>query len=63
MNFFNMWFGFDFFEEIEVLLFIEDFDVEGEREVRVFIFWLNFLDVEFGVYNLFEDLKDGIVLL
>jgi plastin-1 len=36
---------------------IEDFDAEGEREARVFTLWLNSLDVEPGVYNLFEDLK------
>jgi hypothetical protein len=36
---------------------VEDFDAEGEREARVFTLWLNSLDVEPGVYNLFEDLK------
>jgi plastin-1 len=36
---------------------IEDFDAEGEREARVFTLWLNSLDVEPGVYNLFEDLR------
>ncbi|SNX87647.1 probable SAC6 - actin filament bundling protein, fimbrin [Melanopsichium pennsylvanicum] len=42
---------------------IDDFDAEGEREARVFTLWLNSLDVEPGVYNLFEDLKDGTVIL
>ncbi|KAI8580720.1 hypothetical protein K450DRAFT_235628 [Umbelopsis ramanniana AG] len=42
---------------------IEPFDAEGEREARVFTLWLNSLDVDPGVYNLFEDLKDGTVLL
>ncbi|CAO3665015.1 unnamed protein product [Umbelopsis ramanniana] len=42
---------------------IEPFDAEGEREARVFTLWLNSLDVDPGVYNLFEDLKDGLVLL
>jgi plastin-1 len=42
---------------------IEDFDAEGEREARVFTLWLNSLDVDPGVYNLFEDLKDGTILL
>ncbi|GAA5907788.1 hypothetical protein JCM6882_004557 [Rhodosporidiobolus microsporus] len=42
---------------------IEDFDAEGEREARVFTLWLNSLDVDPGVYDLFEDLKDGLVLL
>jgi hypothetical protein len=42
---------------------VEEFDAEGEREARVFTLWLNSLDVQPGVYNLFEDLKDGYVLL
>lgn len=42
---------------------IEDFDAEGEREARVFTLWLNSLDVDPGVYNLFEDVKDGTVIL
>lgn len=42
---------------------IEDFDAEGEREARVFTLWLNSLDVEPTVISLFEDLKDGTVLL
>ncbi|EGW30618.1 uncharacterized protein SPAPADRAFT_63448 [Spathaspora passalidarum NRRL Y-27907] len=46
-------------EQIE----IEEFDAEGEREARVFTLWLNSLDVEPPVISLFEDLKDGLVLL
>lgn len=42
---------------------IEDFDAEGEREARVFTLWLNSLDVDPSINNLFEDLKDGTVLL
>ncbi|EIE81814.1 hypothetical protein RO3G_06519 [Rhizopus delemar RA 99-880] len=42
---------------------IEPFDAEGEREARMFTLWLNSLNVEPGVYNLFEDLQDGLVLL
>ncbi|WFD29234.1 fimbrin [Malassezia sp. CBS 17886] len=42
---------------------VEDFDAEGEREARVFTLWLNSLDVEPGVYNLFEDVKDGNAIL
>ncbi|PFH49445.1 hypothetical protein AMATHDRAFT_76192 [Amanita thiersii Skay4041] len=42
---------------------VEDFDAEGEREARVFTLWLNSLGVEPGVYNLFGDLKDGLVIL
>jgi len=42
---------------------VEDFDAEGEREARVFTLWMNSLNVEPGVYNFFEDLKDGYVIL
>ncbi|QLG74533.1 hypothetical protein HG535_0G04160 [Zygotorulaspora mrakii] len=42
---------------------IEEFDAEGEREARVFTLWLNSLDVDPSVVSLFEDLKDGIILL
>jgi plastin-1 len=46
-------------EKVEV----EDFDAEGEREARVFTLWLNSLEVDPPVFNLFEDLKDGTILL
>lgn len=36
---------------------VEDFDAEGEREARVFTLWLNSLNVDPGVYDLFADLK------
>ncbi|CAE6406874.1 hypothetical protein ACGC1H_002268 [Rhizoctonia solani] len=42
---------------------IDDFDAEGEREARVFTLWLNSLNVEPSVYSLFNDLKDGVVIL
>lgn len=42
---------------------IEDFDAEGEREARVFTLWLNSLGVDPSVFNLFENLKDGLVIL
>lgn len=42
---------------------IEEFDAEGEREARVFTLWLNSLDVDPPIVSLFEDLKDGLVLL
>jgi plastin-1 len=42
---------------------IEEFDAEGEREARVFTLWLNSLDVDPPVVSLFEDLKDGTILL
>lgn len=60
---FNTWPGLEPLEESEAPPPVEDFDAEGEREARVFTLWLNSLDVEPGVYNLFEDLKDGAVLL
>lgn len=42
---------------------IEDFDAEGEREARVFTLWLNSLDVDPSVHDLYRDLSDGIILL
>ncbi|CCU77874.1 putative fimbrin [Blumeria hordei DH14] len=42
---------------------VEDFDAEGEREARVFTLWLNSLDVQPAVYSLFDDLRDGTILL
>ncbi|RDB27525.1 Fimbrin [Hypsizygus marmoreus] len=42
---------------------VEDFDAEGEREARVFTLWLNSLGVEPGVFHLFENLKDGLIIL
>ncbi|OCF77119.1 fimbrin [Kwoniella mangroviensis CBS 8886] len=62
-NLFNTWPGLAPLEETEAPPPVEDFDAEGEREARVFTLWLNSLDVDPGVYNLFEDLKDGNVLL
>jgi hypothetical protein len=55
-NLFNTYPGLEALEEGERPV-IEDFDAEGEREARVFTLWLNSLNVEPGVYNLFEDLK------
>lgn len=42
---------------------IDDFDAEGEREARVFTLWLNSLDVKPVVNSLYDDLRDGNVLL
>ncbi|KAF8908605.1 Ca2+-binding actin-bundling protein [Gymnopilus junonius] len=42
---------------------VEDFDAEGEREARVFTLWLNSLGVEPGVFNLFENLRDGLIII
>jgi hypothetical protein len=53
---FNTHPGLEPLEETEKPV-IEDFDAEGEREARVFTLWLNSLNVDPGVYNLFEDLK------
>ncbi|PLW22265.1 hypothetical protein PCASD_14545 [Puccinia coronata f. sp. avenae] len=61
-NLFNTHPGLEALEEGERPV-IEDFDAEGEREARVFTLWLNSLNVEPGVYNLFEDLKDGTIIL
>lgn len=59
---FNTHPGLDLLEEDEAPE-IEEFDAEGEREARVFTLWLNSLDVDPPIVSLFEDLKDGIVLM
>ncbi|CAK9441437.1 uncharacterized protein LODBEIA_P53050 [Lodderomyces beijingensis] len=61
-NLFNTYPGLDPIEEHEQIE-IEEFDAEGEREARVFTLWLNSLDVDPAVVSLFEDLKDGLILL
>ncbi|TIB64924.1 hypothetical protein E3P77_02933 [Wallemia ichthyophaga] len=48
---------------IEEVPEIEEFDAEGEREARVFILWLNSLNVDPTVHNLFDNLSDGLILL
>jgi len=64
-NLFNTHPGLEPLDEQEAKEYgaIEDFDAEGEREARVFTLWLNSLGVEPGVFNLFENLKDGLVIL
>ncbi|KAL9579995.1 MAG: hypothetical protein Q9212_004760 [Teloschistes hypoglaucus] len=42
---------------------VDDFDAEGEREARVFTLWLNSLDVQPAVNSLYDDLRDGTILL
>ncbi|CAG7918594.1 unnamed protein product [Penicillium olsonii] len=61
-NLFNTHPGLDPITEEEKLE-VEDFDAEGEREARVFTLWLNSLDVQPAVNSLFDDLRDGFVLL
>lgn len=61
-NLFNTYPGLDPIEESEAIN-IEEFDAEGEREARVFSLWLNSLDVDPPIVSLFEDLRDGTVLL
>jgi plastin-1 len=64
-NLFNTWPGLAPLDEQEKKDYgaIDDFDAEGEREARVFTLWLNSLGVEPAVFNLFENLKDGIAIL
>ena len=64
-NLFNNYPGLDPLDEQEAKDYgvVEDFDTEGEREARVFTLWLNSLGVEPGVFNLFQDLKDGLIIL
>jgi plastin-1 len=61
-NLFNTHPGLDPITEEEKLE-VEDFDAEGEREARVFTLWLNSLDVQPAVNSLFDDLRDGTILL
>lgn len=61
-NLFNNHPGLDPITEEEKLE-VEDFDAEGEREARVFTLWLNSLDVQPAVNSLFDDLRDGTILL
>lgn len=61
-NLFNTWPALDPITEEEKLQ-VEDFDAEGEREARVFTLWLNSLDVQPAVNSLFDDLRDGTILL
>jgi plastin-1 len=39
------------------------FASEGTREARAFALWINSLGIDPFVHNLFEDLRDGLVLL
>ncbi|KAF9969517.1 hypothetical protein BGZ73_008104 [Actinomortierella ambigua] len=59
-NLFNNHPGLDPVEEVERP---ELPDTEGDREARVFALWLNSLDVDPFVNNLYVDLQDGLVLL
>jgi plastin-1 len=64
-NLFNTWPGLAPLDEQEAKDYgaVDDFDAEGEREARVFTLWLNSLNVEPAVFNLFEDVKDGLIIL
>lgn len=64
-NLFNTYPGLEPLDEQEAKDYgvVEDFDAEGEREARVFTLWLNSLGVEPAVFNFFENLKDGIIIL
>ncbi|KII84639.1 hypothetical protein PLICRDRAFT_179448 [Plicaturopsis crispa FD-325 SS-3] len=64
-NLFNTWPSLEPLDEQEAKDYgaVDDFDAEGEREARVFTLWLNSLGVEPGVHNLFENLKDGLIIL
>ncbi|KAI9740951.1 MAG: fimbrin [Claussenomyces sp. TS43310] len=61
-NLFNTHPALDPITEEEKLV-VDDFDAEGEREARVFTLWLNSLDVQPTVNSLFDDLRDGTILM
>ena len=64
-NLFNTHPGLEPLDEQEAKEYgaVEDFDAEGEREARAFTLWLNSLGVDPPVFNLFENLRDGLVIL
>lgn len=64
-NLFNNYPGLEPLDEQEAKDYgvVEDFDAEGEREARVFTLWLNSLGVDPSVFNLFQNLRDGLVIL
>ena len=64
-NLFNTHPGLEPLDEQEAKEYgvVDDFDAEGEREARVFTLWLNSLGVEPAIFNLFNDLRDGLVIL
>jgi plastin-1 len=64
-NLFNTWPGLAPLDEQEAKDYgaVDDFDAEGEREARVFTLWLNSLNVDPAVFNLFENIKDGLIIL
>ena len=64
-NLFNNYPGLEPLDEQEAKDYgvVEDFDAEGEREARVFTLWLNSLGVEPAVFNLFQNLRDGLVII
>lgn len=63
-NLFNTHPGLEPLSEAELAALEEWlFASEGTREARAFALWINSLGVEPFVQNLFEDLKDGLVLL
>ena len=61
-NLFNTWPALDPITDEEKAQ-VDDFDAEGEREARVFTLWLNSLDVQPAVNSLYDDLRDGTILL
>jgi len=63
-NLFNTHPGLEPLSEAELAALDEWlFASEGTREARAFCLWINSLGVEPFVSNLFEDLKDGLVIL
>eukprot|EP01121_Diplochlamys_sp_Union-15-3_P013330 TRINITY_DN4119_c0_g1_i1.p1 TRINITY_DN4119_c0_g1~~TRINITY_DN4119_c0_g1_i1.p1 ORF type:complete len:523 (+),score=101.08 TRINITY_DN4119_c0_g1_i1:38-1606(+) len=63
-NLFNSHPGLDPLTEEEMAKLDETlFSSEGDREARAFSLWLNSLGIDPFVNNLFQDLRDGLVLL
>jgi len=49
-------------EKVEAAQLLDD-DVEGSREERAFRMWMNSLGTDVYINNLYEEIKDGLVLL
>ena len=47
----------------EAIVLLSNEDISDSREERCFRLWLNSLNLEININNLFEDLKDGLALL
>jgi len=50
-------------KDFEAAKQLEDGDPNDSREERAFRMWINSLNLDFQINNLYEDCKDGLLLL